>query len=433
MREPDGRRQVDVQTVAELIRREADGHHPDADRIMARVERGRRRAQAARPTSGASRSRREPRVAGQVAGAAVAAVALMLSVTGVQRAAGGLAGVLDGSSWSGAPMASVTLVGPSPPPATPGGPGASDLAAPPAEPGAGSASGPGPVGPGRAGPAGPPASDSASSASAAASGQASGQAAVGDRGGGPDGAAAGTPVAASGPHGGTTAPARGRVATPPPAGPAPGPATPGSAPPATPPTPTPATAAPVLRVTPQGSGTHVTLPGPGDTDWLVVGSRRDGKTVRAKRGSGAILAVTAEAATPAVAQGPLLVSWLDGTPEQDHVDAATWWTVPAAQGRLRIVVRLDGPTTVVLQLGTAGVPPSARIDLTAAVTAPGTTAPGPGAGAVGAAVPAGASVATVAVPRAAAGSTLTLTLSAATGSAGSASGGVVALSAVSVR
>jgi hypothetical protein len=160
-----------------------------------------------------------------------------------------------------------------------------------------------------------------------------------------------------------------------------------------------------LQVSAAGVATSVTLPGAGEQDWVVVGARRDGRQVRAKRGNGAVTRVAAEGAAAAVVDGPLEVSWSGGSPEEDHAGARTWWTVPAGLGRFRIVVRLSGPTTVRLRLGTSGVSASARPTLTAQVT--GTPHPGSASVPVNAAV----SEALVRVPDGTTGGTLTLTFS----------------------
>lgn len=76
---------------------------------------------------------------------------------------------------------------------------------------------------------------------------------------------------------------------------------------------------------------QVTL-GPTMREWAGFGLRKDGVTVRTKAGAGLIeTPFTFGGATSAVEQGPFRVSWSGGVPEQDRVDAATWFVARRAQ------------------------------------------------------------------------------------------------------
>jgi hypothetical protein len=108
----------------------------------------------------------------------------------------------------------------------------------------------------------------------------------------------------------------------------------------------------------------VSFPRAGDRDWVVLGARRDGVVIRAKRGSGVLTVPTASGAAPVVEAAPVRVSWSGGAPEQDHVDATTWWAVPGGAA-WQVGARLDGPATVDLVVGTSGAP------LTVTATLPG--------------------------------------------------------------
>ena len=387
MSEDAGRAAPDAERVVELLRREAAEHLPDHDRILARVDRGRREPAAAR------RDRRPRRVqqVGQLAVAA-AAVALVLSVTGVQR-------------WTSTGTGLLLPAVPAEQATTTDGAGPTDAVAAPTPT---DASG-GPAG----GPAGAPAGGTGSG-----TGGTGGTAGPNDPGRTPEPrptvgrprpvpSAGGRRVATAGVSASSVAagPAAGAVDPATAAADAPG-------------------AAPGVTIASLATGTAVTLPGSPARDWVAVGARRDGKLIRDKSGNGAILQVTGQGATPVPTAGPLLVSWSGGSPEQDHVDAPSWWAVPAGDGSWRIVVRVDSAGTVTLVAGTAGVPAAARATLTAALTGPDGAAT---ATRRTARLPAGAALATITVPAAAAGGTLTLTLSA------SGSGGVLAVSAVTVR
>lgn len=96
-------------------------------------------------------------------------------------------------------------------------------------------------------------------------------------------------------------------------------------------------------------------------DWVVVGSRDDGRQVRAKRPAWPQAPLVVEPPAGAVVTGsPLSVSWTDGIPEQSRVGAATWlagrggtWTVTTE--------RIDVPRRLTIVGG--GAPSGMRLDV----------------------------------------------------------------------
>lgn len=108
-------------------------------------------------------------------------------------------------------------------------------------------------------------------------------------------------------------------------------------------------------VTRLGGGTAVDLSLATARDWVAVGARNDGVGVRAKAGTGEIAGVTSHGGTPAVAAGPLRVSWTGGIPEQNHVGSGTWWT-SAVAGGFDVTVRLSGPGMIELYVGALDAP-----------------------------------------------------------------------------
>jgi hypothetical protein len=97
------------------------------------------------------------------------------------------------------------------------------------------------------------------------------------------------------------------------------------------------------------TGTAVDLSLVSARDWIAVGARNDGVSVRAKAGTGEIAGVTSQGGTPTVTTGPLRVSWTGGAPEQSRA-ASTWWT-SAVGGGFDVAVSLSGPATIELYAG----------------------------------------------------------------------------------
>lgn len=98
-------------------------------------------------------------------------------------------------------------------------------------------------------------------------------------------------------------------------------------------------------------GTSLHLPRPGDRDWIVVGGRNDGVTVRAKRPARRLGSVEVRGGG-AVVDGPYRLGWQDGSPEQERDGAGTWLQA-ASGGLIRTGVPLEGDSfTVELYLGT---------------------------------------------------------------------------------
>ncbi|MDQ1287778.1 MAG: hypothetical protein QG622_1343 [Actinomycetota bacterium] len=184
---------------------------------------------------------------------------------------------------------------------------------------------------------------------------------------------------------------------------------------------------PVVRLSPASDGTEVRLPRAGDRDWVLVGSRRDGKVVRAKDGSEEIVDVSAHGALASVVPGSWRLSWTGGSPEQDRSGASTWSSVPSGSGHQQVVVRLRSPGTIDVYLGARTPSGTASVTLMAVVTPPAGSASRERS--VRTAMPSGGAVASVRVGDAAPGSTVTITLSGGNGG----NGGELALSAVVVR
>lgn len=106
---------------------------------------------------------------------------------------------------------------------------------------------------------------------------------------------------------------------------------------------------------PPGGARSVTLPGPGTLDWVFPGARADLVLQRAKRpAAGQALAV--ELPDQAVSEpGPLLVTYRDAVPEQEHADVDRWLVAPT-NGALALQVPPSGAArTLRLYLGGAGL------------------------------------------------------------------------------
>ena len=105
------------------------------------------------------------------------------------------------------------------------------------------------------------------------------------------------------------------------------------------------------QVTPVTAGYGVTL-GAG-SDWLAIGARADGTTVRTKRPVIGGLTLSASGAAPG-RPGPYRVSWSGGAPEQDHA-AATGWLAIGADGHADVTLPpTSRVTTLRLYLGAEG-------------------------------------------------------------------------------
>ena len=122
----------------------------------------------------------------------------------------------------------------------------------------------------------------------------------------------------------------------------------------------PGRAAVRISIAPAAAGHAVTLPEPGDGDWMVAGSRSDGVTVRSKDGGQRIGGphLTGNP-TPSVVDSPFAVSWSGGMPEQDRTGVRTWLSVrgPAGgpvTGMLVSAPAGAGPGTLVLYAGATG-------------------------------------------------------------------------------
>lgn len=108
-----------------------------------------------------------------------------------------------------------------------------------------------------------------------------------------------------------------------------------------------------IRVTPTADGTRLVLPRDGDRDWILTGSRADGRTIRAKRPTRPLGSVTVSGYGPAIVDGPYQISFTGGAPEQSRDGDHTWQSITAVDGRLRVTVPLRGDRfTVDLFTGT---------------------------------------------------------------------------------
>ncbi|MBI4940760.1 MAG: hypothetical protein HY830_08435, partial [Actinobacteria bacterium] len=113
-----------------------------------------------------------------------------------------------------------------------------------------------------------------------------------------------------------------------------------------------------------GSGDRsVTLTTDVLADWVAVGTRGDGKQVRAKRPQyGGRFEVTAPPGS-VVTASPLLVSWSDGFPEQSRTGATTWLQGTRGGAWIITVDRVDVPRRLVVRAG--GSSSGLRVDVTA--------------------------------------------------------------------
>jgi hypothetical protein len=346
---------------------EADSYEPDPEAILAVVECGRNGSRAGPPAGAASGRTAAGRLSWLAAAAAVLAA---------------VAGVRSGVLSLGVPG--------SPPPRS--------LPALPASMQAGGADG----GPGGSPshlptglPSGPTAIPSDGSPSSGAPGAPQGRSATPPRSSGPTGSSGVTGRATSSGQPGSGQQGSGQPALP----------------------------APALAGRALPAGTQFDLPRAGDLDWVVVGARRDGVTVREKAGSGAIDVPVPTGGTPAVASAPVTLSWSGGSPEQDHVQAGTWWTVPTAGAGWQVTVRPSGPGAADLLLGATG----SAVLVTASVRPSGS---GGSVGSLGVArSDSTASLVTVRWGAVPAGATVVITVTAGTG----ASGGRLGLLAVALH
>jgi hypothetical protein len=99
------------------------------------------------------------------------------------------------------------------------------------------------------------------------------------------------------------------------------------------------------------TGSPVDLTRPALTDWLAVGTRQDGKQVRAKAPANDPVLTVDQPDSATSTTGPFAVSWNDGLPEQNHDAATRWLKVNGTTGPEVIVAAADRPRTVVLHAG----------------------------------------------------------------------------------
>lgn len=105
----------------------------------------------------------------------------------------------------------------------------------------------------------------------------------------------------------------------------------------------------------------------GHLDWVIVGSRNDGKIVRMKAGTGRLTVGAPSGALPTPSLTPFL--WSGGIPEQDRADNSTWWTANGAPSSFVVqVAGADNASEVVLYAGS-----SSSLEVTVTVSGRGTT------------------------------------------------------------
>ncbi len=105
----------------------------------------------------------------------------------------------------------------------------------------------------------------------------------------------------------------------------------------------------------------------GHLDWVIVGSRNDGKIVRMKAGTGRLTVSAPSGALPSPSLIPFL--WSGGSPEQDRADNSTWWTANGAPSSFVVqVAGADNASEVVLYAGS-----SSSLVVTVTVSGRGTT------------------------------------------------------------
>lgn len=105
----------------------------------------------------------------------------------------------------------------------------------------------------------------------------------------------------------------------------------------------------------------------GHLDWVVVGSRSDGKAVRMKAGTGRLTVGAPSGAVPT--PGLLSILWTGGVPEQSRTDNTTWWTASGSTSSFVIqVAAADNASEIAFYAGS-----STSMTVTVAVSGRGTT------------------------------------------------------------
>lgn len=115
-----------------------------------------------------------------------------------------------------------------------------------------------------------------------------------------------------------------------------------------------------VGVQPVPNGTQASFPRPGDRDWMLIGSRSDGRVVRMKNASRPITGVTASGNGPGIVDGPFRINFTGGIPESAREGNVTWQAVTAVNGRVQVVVPLR-PERFTLDLFTGTVKTSALV------------------------------------------------------------------------
>jgi hypothetical protein len=131
----------------------------------------------------------------------------------------------------------------------------------------------------------------------------------------------------------------------------------------------PAPTAKVSVTSPAAEARNVDLSEPGLLDWVALGARSDLKQVRAKTAAADPQLSLDQPAEATSVGGPFRVSWTDGIPEQDHLDAGSWLSAPARPGLTVNVAAAARPRTLTLYAGAAGTPASVTVSGTGLGTA----------------------------------------------------------------
>ncbi|HET9655547.1 MAG TPA: hypothetical protein VFP72_09350 [Kineosporiaceae bacterium] len=115
-----------------------------------------------------------------------------------------------------------------------------------------------------------------------------------------------------------------------------------------------------IGVQPVPNGAQVSFPRPGDKDWLLIGSRSDGKVVRMKSASRPITSVTASGNGAGIVDSPFRINFTGGIPESARDGDVTWQSASAVDGRIQVVIPLR-PDKFTLDLFTGTVKTSALV------------------------------------------------------------------------
>jgi hypothetical protein len=116
----------------------------------------------------------------------------------------------------------------------------------------------------------------------------------------------------------------------------------------------PSTAVPAVDLSVAELPAELWLSADGYLDWIITGSRRDGKMIRLDD-QDPIITVTEPAAVARSVPGPIDILWTDGQPEEDRDTNSSWWGSPVAANAFEIAVGgAEGSTEIVVYAGGSG-------------------------------------------------------------------------------